>query len=550
MPARLQVQNLRDFTGGLNLRSDVFQLDENESPDLLNVDVDPRGGFHQRWGTSVFASTAFSTAAVSTYEFATTTGLRHVLVHAGGSIHSSSGGAFTARGSRSGVCRFASFKDRAYAVNGAQNALRWDGAAAASVADANASWNDNLETPTAATANGHMPRGKVIAAHGGHMWVANTTEGGKSYPNRVRFSHPNFPEDWRSYDFFDVDPGVDGDEITALVPFADRLLVFKKRSVFAIYGTDPETWQVFPVSREMGAISQEACVGTDLGVYFWSWPEGVFLYDGKSTTWQFERMAPAVKDGKIPHAYSDQIHLGWGNRRLWAAVPWEGSSTRTRTLVLDPTLGKRGSWVMYDLAVGAFLEWNPPGADAHLLAVHETTHRTIRLDARSPYDNFGDGPVPITSHFRTSWIDMGEQAIHKRWKRPEIVLRGGTTSEIYVKCLHDWDPTFAVRSFALNTVADDDDIGVVVPDPQTGAPVGDGWGSGQWGVMKWGRAGYVGGSVPGSSSTAITSRNVIQRGVPLGNARAISLEFHGPDTTSSWGVDSLALKYIPRRPRS
>ena len=33
-----------DFTGGLNLRADQFNLGVSESPTLLNVDVDPRGG--------------------------------------------------------------------------------------------------------------------------------------------------------------------------------------------------------------------------------------------------------------------------------------------------------------------------------------------------------------------------------------------------------------------------------------------------------------------------------------------------------------------------
>ena len=33
-----------DFRGGLNLRADQFNIAENESPAMLNVEVDPRGG--------------------------------------------------------------------------------------------------------------------------------------------------------------------------------------------------------------------------------------------------------------------------------------------------------------------------------------------------------------------------------------------------------------------------------------------------------------------------------------------------------------------------
>jgi len=39
-----------DFTGGLNFRADQFQLAENESPFLINMEIDPRGGLFTRAG--------------------------------------------------------------------------------------------------------------------------------------------------------------------------------------------------------------------------------------------------------------------------------------------------------------------------------------------------------------------------------------------------------------------------------------------------------------------------------------------------------------------
>ena len=50
MARQFKLEVLEAFTGGLNLRSDQFNLAENESPDLLNVVVDPRGGIRQRDG--------------------------------------------------------------------------------------------------------------------------------------------------------------------------------------------------------------------------------------------------------------------------------------------------------------------------------------------------------------------------------------------------------------------------------------------------------------------------------------------------------------------
>ena len=47
---RLSIFRQDDFTGGLNLRADQFQLAPNESPKMLNVEVDPRGGVFTRGG--------------------------------------------------------------------------------------------------------------------------------------------------------------------------------------------------------------------------------------------------------------------------------------------------------------------------------------------------------------------------------------------------------------------------------------------------------------------------------------------------------------------
>ena len=57
-PYRYQEQ--ADFTGGLNVRADQFNLGENESPDLLNVDVDPRGGVSRRNGVTAINTTALT----------------------------------------------------------------------------------------------------------------------------------------------------------------------------------------------------------------------------------------------------------------------------------------------------------------------------------------------------------------------------------------------------------------------------------------------------------------------------------------------------------
>ena len=56
----VSVERYDDFTGGLNLRADQFQLARNESPDMLNVEIDPRGGLFTRGAMREINTTAIS----------------------------------------------------------------------------------------------------------------------------------------------------------------------------------------------------------------------------------------------------------------------------------------------------------------------------------------------------------------------------------------------------------------------------------------------------------------------------------------------------------
>jgi hypothetical protein len=56
--SQILLERYDDFTGGLNLRADQFLLAKNESPEMLNVEVDPRGGVFSRGGMQRLHSTA------------------------------------------------------------------------------------------------------------------------------------------------------------------------------------------------------------------------------------------------------------------------------------------------------------------------------------------------------------------------------------------------------------------------------------------------------------------------------------------------------------
>jgi hypothetical protein len=408
------------------------------------------------------------------------------------------------------------FKNNLYLNNGVDVPWRWDGSTKTNLTQ---TWNGDLENPN----QGDMPIGKVMAVYRGCVFVANTLESATAYPSRIRWSHPNQPEDYDELAWIDVDTGHDGDEITALVPYDDRLIIFKKHSTHVLFGDPPDSFSVFPLSPDVGCISQEACVVTDHGVYFFDWPGGVFRFSGRTVEWVFSRLYPAIKEGDITAAASDQIQMGFGNRRLWLSVPWDGSTTRNRVFVLAPQLGKEGSWVQYDLAVGPFLTLKPnAGVEQKMLAGRTGASQILRLEANTPTDNFGAGAVKIDAWYATPWFDMGEPAVKKKWKRPEVVLIDGQDSNVLCQVFRDYDPTVPVRSFRFVTSASSGTTLV--------------WDVGQWDDEDWASGG--------------DEKWKVDKGSPVGPGRAVMLRFSVPVETVDWGVNALTLKVIVRPVRS
>jgi hypothetical protein len=511
---QIQAVQLGDYRGGLNLRREAFTLGPNESPDMLNVNVDPRGGVFSRGGILKYGA-AHTTDLTGVWTWDTPSASSKVVGYDGTNIVLQGGGSWSTLGAFTGpTVRAVNFKDKLYLQNGTTAPKAYDGSTLSTLTDPSSggtSWNANLDSPN----NGDMPIGTCITAHMGCVFVANTLEGGTRYPNRVRWSHPGNPEDWVDYHYIDVDLGMDGDEITGIQPFGDRLLIFKRRSVYALYGEPPEAFQVFNVTREIGAISQEAVAVSDLGVYFFSWNEGVFLFSGKGTAWQFDRLYPSITRGDIPEGYKDQIQLGWGNGRLWVSVPWESSTTRNRVFVLDPRLSKEGAWTAYEMSVGPFTQL---GEDFVAAAVGNDC--LVEFDTANDFDSFdGSTEVHFDSYYQTAWIDLGNPGQKKSWKRPDIILRRGTDATIGVEVYKDYDPGSTNRQFTVTSVAAATSL---------------------YGTAVYGTDVY---------SSSRDDRNQVERGSPLGTATAVSIRFVGPTANDAWGISGLVLKVIPKKVR-
>lgn len=537
-----------DFTGGLNLRADSQQISRNESPKMLNVDVDPRGGFASRSGFEdwkTFSPSVWDPREL--YIHKRPDGTEIVLLANDNKVYESDGGGAITQlvgptpAADPHEASFASWGDDVFIACGTgQAAYRRNGSddTVTVMADpVSVGWNNDPLVP----GTNKMPRGEFVASHLGYLWVANILD----HPDRVHVSFPNDPDSWAENDFIDFPEG--GGPITALVPYRDHLLVFFPNSVHAIYGNSPTTFQKAEVSTEWGAVNGQCVTKSGSSVYFVSWPEGVFEISAEQVREVSMPLRPALRSDDFLNDTS-LMWLGWADQRLWWTVPYNTEQTPTgaeAVFVMDPTLAEGGSWTLYRSGCGCAVG---PVATSEVLdgALGATRFGAslLRLDTRPDLASDLVLGVEYTfdTYFVTPWVwgtREGDATLKKRWKRPDLIVKEeDSTYTIDMYVYHDYDEANAVRTRQLSVSAGS--AGTVwTADPDWDGT--DGSLTTPGGLPAWteNNTDLWGLSAEGST---------IERSGSLGTARSVQIEFHG-EHGKSWGVNNITYKYVPRRLR-
>lgn len=554
MPKRISTFTTADFQGGLNLNADPFQLGKNETSDCLNVDFDPLGGFHQRDAINSYAPTWFSGTFPSLWQFATPNGeysqVMYQAYFSPGVMGGTSAIPMDAAPSTvvgdvlNGRMYATTFRDPqnlstacCYIQRNAEHVpIRWNGTVGHRLVDPSPSgWNENFAAP----AHNKMPKAKFITTHRNYVFVANTVENGTSYTSRIRWSHPGFPEDWRADDWIDIEPGA-GDAITAIASWQDRLLIFKNNAVFMLLGYDADSFEVVNVSRTIGALNQGAVAVAEEGVFFFSWPEGVFFFNGSKLRDLFTNLRPMITDGTVAREERQYISCSWVKQRLWVSIPTvDDEWGHGHTLVWDPALGRGGGWTKYAVGsqgsfwVGFAMESCPPGQDSYwygiagwnLMQIAQLHITDQAYDYYSNYDVPATYQRPIRTRYQTPWIDLGNPALVKSWRRPVLVLTNEDNYTLNFTTYGDYNTTEPLGTFT-KTVA-------------SGAASWLFWDIDNWDERNW--------------ATVSGVPQQIAKGARLGRATAVSLLVEGPSTAAdaaAWGVNAITWKYIPKRIRS
>ena len=536
--AGLNITELSDFTGGLNFRADQFQLSSFESPDMLNVEIDPRGGVFSRGGMHRLNTTQVSGTwnPHRLYAYQATT--PYLLLANDSKVLKSTGGNFTAlqwddsgtptdveSDGLHGAC-IAQWGDVVYIATGSEadnGGYYWK-------------YSDAYATPlTASGTNPHdwqtspdatqrkMPSCEHLLVHANKLFAAHTNEAGVEYPNRLRWSLENAPENWDEDDYIDIEAG--GVGIRGMAVVGGQMVVFKPSAVYILFGYSTANFQVVELTNQVGVFNHDQIAPTEDGVYFYSHNNGLYYYNGSSLQYLFDNLKPALDLNYINPTSHEKLSVSYVGRRIWISAPFSRITTVTDptvNFVLDPSI-RGGVYTQFATADGFGLvggcNWTDANENDFRLLCHPTEGWVLKVDLYNEEQDDIDGtPEAFTSYYKTRWFDGGSYMQKKMFRRPDFVIKESAANQaITVKVYRDF-------------VEGENNESKIFDIVQTVATTSLVWGVGNWGED------WASGAI---SSTVKAGRN-------LGLARAVQLEFIGP-ASQAWGVNSIGFKYQARR---
>jgi hypothetical protein len=541
--AGLNIFEQKDFTGGLNLRSDQFQLSENESPKMLNVEIDPRGGVFSRGGMTRINGTAVAgTWDPQKLTAFSGSGIPHIMLANGTKVYKSTGGNFTTlqysagndvvANSPHGAC-LATWGDTLYIATGTSSTAggySWKTTDTYATNITRSGYNPDPWQTTADATKIKIPQCEHLTVHASRMWAAWVTEPPKGsptspaveWPNRLRYSITGTATNWDADAYFDLLGG--GNGINAMGVANGSLVVFKSNAVYVVYGNSPSNFGVLQLSDKLGCQSHHAMAVADNGIYFYSLGRGLFFTDGNSIIEISGNIKPIIDLGWVSSSSAEGVSVSWVGGRVWLSLPYAETGTvpvyPTVNFVFDPTLA---AFMMFATAdnrgVIAGCDFRDSNNAEYRLMIHPTQPYVLNVDRYADEaDTITAANQGFTSYYRTKWFDGGSYMQKKMFRRPDIVLKeSDTTQSINVKVYHNFDEAESnwKREFNLEQTVVSNSL----------------WNTALWGSSNW-------------SSGAVSS--VVKTGKNLGLARTVQLQFTGP-SGQAWGINSIGYKFNSRR---
>mgnify|MGYP003643587317 FL=1 len=270
---------------------------------------------------------------------------------------------------------------------------------------------------------------KTAVIQGRRAYIGNIKQDGDTHPDRIIKSQINkfdtFPKDRNS-----IDVAIrDGDSIVKLEAFADRILEFKKNSLYII-NVAANVDFLEDVYRNKGCSFDYHVTKTDYGIS-WFNVHGVYFYDGKNVSNLLEKngmrlisesdWGTFIKDGTDDTDMSS-AHIGYMPKKRQILINNENTDVFIYDFILRAWMKGAGKVPVTTARTNFALNANQD------LFYIDNTNTTVQTFDPEPNATSNSAFV-----FQTRDIDFGEPAIRKKIYKVYVTYKTGGTTNVQVK---------------------------------------------------------------------------------------------------------------------
>jgi hypothetical protein len=263
------------------------------------------------------------------------------------------------------------------------------------------------------------PVGKFVTVFKERVFIANVSDAA----NRIFFTGPDIAGAWTANVWpssYNLDIG-HAEEITALVPTKDMLLIFTRQRVYGLSGDGVDgVWQVDVLDAEHGCFPNGAA-DTGKGIVFFG-PEGAFIFNGQSSK---NISHPALQDSwgvLVGQGYITSVVYDENRNSALLTVGREGGEVIDNILVYDLGNSAWSRWGRFDasnLFPGNYLSVRSVGRSVSIfgnevLFAATNSNVLFRLADNQTHDHYGGGVAPIHAFIHTNQMAVGPTTKHLR----------------------------------------------------------------------------------------------------------------------------------------
>lgn len=273
-------------------------------------------------------------------------------------------------------------------------------------------WSSNDEEPSDHTPPTTLSFGVVWK---NRWWARSAT-----VKNRIHFTQLFQPQSWPALFYLDI-PFERGDEIRALVPMGDTLIVFGTTKIFLLAGQTSLDFEVRPtLDSQDGAFGPFATAIVENGAIHVG-ANGVYIFDGASDRYLSFDLEPAWRD-LVKHAVVSDLQriavcYDAQRKEVRISVPSRYPSGVFGEWVLDLNRTRQGheAWTATDRTIGGYILFNGPEQNAgdrgRLFSWHSAMASVFEESTGTTANSSNmiaeyEGPGLTLGAIRARWIDV------------------------------------------------------------------------------------------------------------------------------------------------